>query len=145
MKKKLMENVDGMCVTTNFHSAWSDLSSNRFRWIALQLDELERCYNIRKINAQLDALPKSLEESYERILTRSECPAELHRLLCWLAFSTRALSLEEFAEVVAIDFEAEGRPTYDAELKYEDASMALTACAGLVSETDGESLDTNHW
>lgn len=61
-------------------------------------------------------------------------------MLCWLAFSARALSLEEFAEAVAVDVEAEGHPTYDAELKYEDAPVALTVCAGLITDMDGKSF-----
>lgn len=140
VKKKLMENVDGMYVAKVLNPGISDSTTDRFRWIALQLDELEHCYNIREIKAQLDALPKDLEEAYERILARNTRPQELLQLLCWLAFSVRALSLKEFAEVVSVDLEAHGRPTYDAELKYEDASVALTVCEGLVTETNGKSF-----
>lgn len=140
IKKKLMENVDGMWVITNLHLGISDLTTDRFRWIALQLEELTRCFNIREVNTQLDALPKDLEEAYERILTRSTRPKELLQLLCWLAFSARTLSLEQFAEVVSVDLEADGRPTYDVELKYGDASVVLTVCEGLITETDGKSF-----
>lgn len=142
IKKKLMENVDGMCVSTNLDLGISDMTADRFRWIALQLDELARCYNLREVNAQLDALPKDLEEAYERILTKSTRRQELLQLLCWLAFSARALSLQEFAEVVSVDLEADGRPTYESELKYEDASVTLTVCAGLITETDGKSFES---
>lgn len=115
-------------------------SRNRFRWVALQLDDLECCFNIREIKAQLDALPKDLEETYERNLARNPRRRDLLQLLHWLAFSVRALSLEEFAEIVSIDIEADGRPSYDAELKYEDPATALTVCAGLVTETKGQSF-----
>lgn len=89
------------------------------------------------MKAQLDALPKDLEETYERILTRSTRRRDLLQLLHWLAFSARALKVEEFAEIVSIDLEAEDWPKYDPELRYESSFTALAVCAGLVTETNG--------
>lgn len=90
---------------------------------------------------QLEMLPKDLEETYERMLSRNPRRRELRQLLYCLSFSIRPLSVEEFAEVISLDLEVEGRPRYNEALKYADASMALTVCAGLISETDGKSFD----
>lgn len=52
--------------------------TNRFRWVALQLDELENsCLTFHDIKTQLDMLPKDLEKTYERILSRNPRRREL--------------------------------------------------------------------
>lgn len=128
MRTQLKKNSACACISD---------SPNRFRWVALQIDDLRYCFNFREVKAQLDVLPKDLEETYERILTRSPRRHDLLQLLHWLAFSARALKIEEFSEIVSIDLEAEDWPKYDPELKYENSATALTVCAGLVTETNG--------
>lgn len=51
---------------------------------------------------QLNALPRDLEETYERILARCTLRRELLQLLYWLAFSVRLLGLQELAEVFSV-------------------------------------------
>ncbi|KZP14309.1 ankyrin [Athelia psychrophila] len=108
-----------------------------FRWVAMQMDSLEGCMNTREIKEKLETLPKDLEETYEKILTRSPRRNELLRMLHWLAFSARELRLEEIAEVPSVDFDAADGPCYDPGLKYVNPSIALTVCSGLVTEMDG--------
>ena len=44
----------------------------RFCWVALQLDELEKCLSQYEINKQLAELPKGLDETYNQILKKIE-------------------------------------------------------------------------
>lgn len=59
-------------------------------------------------------------------------------MLHWLAFSARALSLQELSEVVSVDLDADEGPSYDPGLKFGDPRSALAVCSGLVTETEGE-------
>ena len=105
----------------------------------LQLQELARCHSQRDLDKQLNALPKGLEDAYERILLRSDRPDELKTLLQWLAFATRALTLAELADTIAVDFTPVDSdvPVYDPDLRYMDARHVLTVCYGFVSEFEG--------
>ncbi|KZP27831.1 hypothetical protein FIBSPDRAFT_655367, partial [Athelia psychrophila] len=107
-----------------------------FRWVALQIDSLRKCKKSKDVKNQLKALPINLEATYERVLARNDQPSDLLQMLHWLAFSTRALKLEELAETVSVDLDAEGCPSYDADLKYAVPSTVLTVCAGLVTESE---------
>lgn len=108
---------------------------HRFRWVALQIDQLKRFRKLKHIRKQLEKLPKDLEETYERILTNSEDPGDLRHMLHWLTHSTRALSLAELAEVLSVDLDARDGLTYDFESKYGKPEAALDVCSGLVIET----------
>lgn len=101
------------------------------------MDSLQHCLNARDVKEKLKALPTDLEKTYERILKSSPHRRDLFHMLHWLAFSARALRLEELAEVVSVDLDAEDGPYYDPDLKYEDARIALDVCSGLVTEMDG--------
>lgn len=110
----------------------------RFRWVAMQIDSLQDCLNARAVREKLKTLPKGLEETYEQILVGSPHRRDLLRMLHWLAFSARALRLEEIAEVVSVDFDEVDFQCYDPDLKYSNSHIALTVCSGLVTETDGD-------
>ena len=99
------------------------------------MDDLQHCLNLREVKRQLEALPKDLEAAYERILSRCSRPRDLLQMLHWLAFSTRALTLEEIAEVVSVDLDAVHGPSYDSDLKYGDPTIAVAICSGLVTST----------
>ncbi|KZP17524.1 hypothetical protein FIBSPDRAFT_830542, partial [Athelia psychrophila] len=110
-----------------------------FRWVALQLEELIQCSNLRSLKQQLHALPKDIEETYERLLLRARASKrdDLRRFLQWMAFSERPITLEELAEVVTVDFQASERPCYDPELRYMDIKDVLTICSGFVTQFEG--------
>lgn len=110
---------------------------HRFRWVAIQMDSLEDCLNARAVREKLKTLPKGLEETYEQILVSSPHRRDLLHMLHWLAFATRALRLEEIAEVVSVDFDEVDLPCYDPDLKYSNSHVALTVCSGLVTEMNG--------
>ncbi|EUC36316.1 hypothetical protein COCCADRAFT_88667, partial [Bipolaris zeicola 26-R-13] len=83
----------------------------------------------------LQKLPSTLDKTYERILTSiSEEYADYAiRILQWLAFSERPLSLEELAEVIAIDVSRD--PEFDRDEVLEDPLDVLRICSSLVSIT----------
>ncbi|KAF7985889.1 hypothetical protein HWV62_43772 [Athelia sp. TMB] len=114
-----------------------DGADGMFRWVALQVDELKRCLNPKDVKKQLKILPRTLEETYDRILTNSEHQENLLQMLHWLTFSVRDIRLAELADVVSVDLHADGGPCYDPELKYGDDLAALAVCSGLVTEALG--------
>src|SRR6266404_4140076 len=109
--------------------------SCRFRWVYCQLEVLRHCFpaNVRRI---LDELPKSLGETYERILKEINNANKGHayRLLQCLVVATRPLRVDELAEVLAFDFTSGGIPELNADWRWEDQEEAvLSACSSLVS------------
>jgi hypothetical protein len=87
------------------------------------------------LRRSLATLPPTLDQTYDRILSAiSEEDAEYAiRILQWLTFSARPLSVEEVAEVVAIDV---GRdPAFDRDEVLEDPLEALNICSSLVTIT----------
>ena len=108
---------------------------DRFRWVFCQLETLRQCLpaSVRVILAEL---PETLDGTYERML--SEIPKSnrvyTHRLLQCLTVAVRPLSVEELAEVLAVDFTPIGGiPQLKGDLRWEDEEQAvLTACSSLI-------------
>ena len=83
----------------------------------------------------LEELPESLDETYERILREIRKPNQghAHRLLQCLVAAVRPLRVKELAEVLAIDFCAEGIPKLNLGWRWEDKEEAvISACSSLV-------------
>lgn len=104
----------------------------------MQMDSLQHCMNMREVRLRLNTLPKDLEETYAQILAGNPRGNELLQMLHWLAFSARALHVEELAEIPSVDFNGEDGPCYDPELRYSNSRIALTVCSGLITEMDGK-------
>jgi hypothetical protein len=109
--------------------------SNRFRWVFCQLEVLRHCFptNLRRT---LEELPKSLDETYKRILKEiNNANRELaYRLLQCLTVAHRPLRVEELAEVLAFDLSPGGIPKLIADWRWEDQEEAvLSACSSLVT------------
>ena len=110
----------------------------RFRWIFCQLEVLRNCFP-STIRRALDDLPKNLDETYERILLgiADERQEYTRRLLHCLSVSIRPLRVEELADILAIRFEAESLPHYDANWRSENSEEAvLFACSSLITVVD---------
>jgi ankyrin repeat protein len=108
--------------------------SNRFRWVYCQLEVLRHCFPNNLLRS-LQELPKSLDETYQRILKEinNANQKEAHRLLQCLAVASRPLRVEELAEVLALDVDAGGIPTFNEKWRWEDHEAAvLSACSSLV-------------
>jgi ankyrin repeat protein len=86
----------------------------------------------------LEKLPKTLDETYERILQGipKMMQTDAHRIFQWLMVSSRPLRVEEVAEVFAINFDEEmcGIPVFDPSWRDANAETAiLSACSTLVT------------
>ena len=81
------------------------------------------------LRKSLTALPQTLDQTYERILSSisEEHSGYAMRILRWLTFSARPLSVEEVAEVVAIDVARD--PAFDRDEVLEDPLEALNICS----------------
>jgi ankyrin repeat protein len=124
--------------------------SHRFRWVFCQLEVLRSCFpaNLRRI---LDELPKSLDDTYMRILKQINNANWEHayRLLQCLTVAVRPLRVEELAEVLAVDFHGGGMPKLNTNWRWEDQKGAvLSACSSLVSvvtDNDSEVVQFSHF
>jgi hypothetical protein len=90
------------------------------------------------LRKSLATLPRTLDQTYDRILCaiREEYSEYAMRILQWLTFSARPLSIEEIAEVVAIDVARD--PAFDRDEVLEDPLEALDICSSLVTITTNE-------
>ena len=95
----------------------------------------------------LAELPETLDETYERILR--EIPktnrVHAHRLLQCLTVAVRPLRVEELAEVLAINFDAEGGiPKLNEGFRWADQEQAiLSACSSLIAIVEYKSSDSS--
>lgn len=117
----------------------ADLLLKRFRWVACQLEALGTCLSPSAILKALQTLPKTLDETYSRILLNipEDYRAQAFTALQWLAFSGRPLRLEEVAEAVAVK---PGCSIFQEIDRLFDPYEILTVCSSLVvfSETTKE-------
>ena len=98
--------------------------------------------NLRGLRKALASLPKTLDETYIRILSNID---EEHRgyaskILHWLAYSARPLKLQEVAEVIAID--SQESPRFDPENRLVEPRDILKICSSLVSLEEPVATDT---
>jgi ankyrin repeat protein len=110
---------------------------NRFRWVFCQLETLRNCLpqNVRNV---LKELPKSLDETYERMLKEigKVNPHQAYRLLQCLTVATRPLRVEELAEVLALDFDRanDGIPALNKDWRWDDQKQGiLSTCSSLIA------------
>ena len=88
---------------------------------------------------QLNALPKSLDETYERVLEEIHSTNQgrhAHRLLQCITVAMRPLRVKELAEVLAFEMDtAEGELSrYHPDWRWEDQENAvLSACSSLIT------------
>ena len=99
------------------------------------MDAVKRCKNRRELKTQLNYLPKGLDEAYAQIFEQSRCPDDLQKLLQWLVFAERPLTVTELAEVLAVDFTTV--PFYDPDLRCKKPTIIWGICNGLVTELKG--------
>jgi hypothetical protein len=70
-----------------------------------QLDVLEKCLKPDALHRALKSLPKTLGNTYARILCDidEEYSQDAFKILQWLAYSARPLRIEEVTEVIAVN------------------------------------------
>jgi hypothetical protein len=118
--------------------------SYRFRWVYCQLETLRRSAQ-RNLRGILEKLPKTLDETYERVLKdiNEDNREHARRLLHCLAFAIRPLRVEELAEILTFDFDdVEGSiPKFHADWQWKDHEEAvLSTCSSLITV-----LDNRNW
>ena len=101
---------------------------------------LRHCFPA-SIRQTLDQLPQSLDETYVRVLSQisQANQAHAHRMLQCLLVAVRPLTVEELAELLAFEFDAEqeGIPKYRAAWRLDDQTQAvLSTCSSLVTIVD---------
>ncbi|KAH9171606.1 hypothetical protein EDB89DRAFT_1817517, partial [Lactarius sanguifluus] len=125
----------------------SERADGMFRWVFCQLEMLRNCLpqNVRSV---LTELPKSLDETYERMLKEigKVNPHQAHRLLQCLTVASRPLRVEELAEVLALDFDGakDGIPALNKDWRWDDERQGvLSTCSSLIVIVDG--VDEDSW
>ena len=114
--------------------------SDRFRWVYCQLDTLRRCMpsSLRKA---LNELPTMLDDTYERALewVPKEKRQHAHRLFQCLVAAIRPLSVEELAEIFAIEFDPKAAPKLLEGWRPDNPEEAvLSACSTLITIIEGD-------
>ena len=99
---------------------------------SIQLDVLEKCLNLSMLRKTLASLPKTLDETYARILQNmnEEYAPYALQLLQWLVFSFRLLSLEEAGEIIA--FDTESYPRFDVARRLPNLLDIERICPNLI-------------
>lgn len=100
-----------------------------------QLDSLRPCLRLDALRKVLNTLPKTLDDTYERIISKidEEYEDDALRIFEWLCYSERPMRLVEMAEVLAIDLTSDAgfRP----ERRLRDPHDILAICSSLISVT----------
>jgi DNA polymerase III delta prime subunit len=102
----------------------------RFRWVALQLAALQDCRNANDIAGMLKSLPKTLDAMYDQILAKISEGDQKYavKVLQFLAFAARSVTLKEVAHIVAINVDSN---SIDQGL--DDAQDIVDICTSLVT------------
>ena len=97
-----------------------------------QLDVIRECKKIKLLKRALKTLPKTLDETYERILSNipDDYVEDVRRVLQCLICAFHPLDLREVADIVAID---SAEPYYHPDDRYPTPRELLSVCSGLVS------------
>ena len=90
------------------------------------------------LRKQLKSLPATLPQTYERILLNigEDYSQYALKMLQWLTYSKRPLSLLQLAEVIAID--EDENPRFDPERRFPEPEDILLICSSLVTATEEE-------
>ncbi|KAI1521132.1 hypothetical protein PtrSN001A_012283, partial [Pyrenophora tritici-repentis] len=137
-KKSLAKWTKDAAISQEIEDALMRGARGMFRWAVCQLDTLAKCRNIVMLRNSLATLPQTLDQTYDRILTAISREDYVYamRILQWLTFSARPLSVREVAEVVAIDVARES--AFDRNEVLVDPLEALDICSSLVTITKNE-------
>ena len=117
-------------VCTVFEWFANAIQFQRFQWVALQLDALQNCRNRDEIAEMLKSLPETLDATYDRILLKiNKSDAKYAaKVLQFVAFAARPVTIEEVADVIAINGD-----THRRDQGLEDIMEILDICASLVT------------
>ena len=111
----------------------------RFRWVALQLNDLKECRTKTDLKKQLANLPQGLDKTYDQILLRikEKDHGYAKTFFQWLCFAIRPLTLKELATTAAVDRCAEDGPEYKSDHELQDIEDVLKICSSFIMKSDG--------
>ncbi|KAF8517224.1 hypothetical protein JB92DRAFT_2714257, partial [Gautieria morchelliformis] len=141
VSRRLVEGVEfRMCSAGEKEMVMTTLmqgAQGMFRWVVCQLDALQKCKTPVSLKKALSRLPKTLNETYDRILAAidEDDKQGALSLLKWLAFSFDTLSLDQAVDVIATDPDAIDEPLFDLGRRLWDPQDILTICSSLVTIT----------
>ena len=143
VKDCLHTGANGMCVYVSLLEDYCLCDQCRFQWVQCQIEELAGLRTDRDIRRALNHLPRSLEDTYERIISRIRETDSVvaKRALTWLAFSARPLKLVELAEAVVVDL---GITTMDAEARWDPLDLLSVIGSLVIYSTDGNITLAHH-
>ncbi|THW69748.1 purine and uridine phosphorylase [Aureobasidium pullulans] len=109
-------------------------ANGMFRWAACQLDVLKNCYNRPTIEKALKDLPKTLHDTYARmlktILVSPHC-REAITAIQFLLWSKGILHVDMIHDAILV--RPEKRPAFDKADRYFDPLDVLKLCSSLVT------------
>ncbi|KAF8483141.1 hypothetical protein JB92DRAFT_3101779 [Gautieria morchelliformis] len=107
----------------------------RFRWVVCQLDALQKCRTPAALKKALGCLPKTLSETYDRILAAidEDNKQGALSLLQWLAFSFGTLSIHQAVDLIATDPDAMDEPLFDLSRQLRDPRDKTTAIRAILT------------
>jgi hypothetical protein len=104
---------------------------NRFRWVECQLETLRKCRNANAVKVAITQLPRTLDETYDRILMNIDEADKktAHCILQLLTVCERPLRLNEIVAAIAVNCENE---IFHIDQQLFDPYEILEICSGLV-------------
>ncbi|KAL0929878.1 pfs domain-containing protein [Colletotrichum truncatum] len=128
IEKHLLEKANGM-----------------FRWAACQIDELEECLDPQTLRETLQLLPRTLDETYARIIDR--IPPKLKRsairILQFLTYSKGRLRIDEMCDAIAVA--PQSTPRFNIQNRMpvpEEIAGYCSSLVNVVTRTDDNGKDT---
>ncbi|KND89507.1 Ankyrin repeat domain-containing protein 50 [Tolypocladium ophioglossoides CBS 100239] len=119
-------------VQDEIEAVLEEKANGMFRWATCQLNVLENCLDYPTLRKELTSLPRTLDETYARILANIPLQHEhnARRLLQFLTFSERPLSIAEAVDAIAVD--TESRPRFDLKNRMPAPEEISRYCSSLV-------------
>ncbi|KAI7467108.1 hypothetical protein KC351_g14172 [Hortaea werneckii] len=119
-----------------------------FRWAYCQIQELKKLKSTKPkyIEDVLRTLPKTLDETYDRILCAIDerYRPEALTLLRWITYSTTPLTLRQLAEAAIIDPSGDGTVDVDNRGDIEDSVDILSGLILVYEEDSGNETDHSY-
>ncbi|CAH0045316.1 unnamed protein product [Clonostachys solani] len=117
-------------------SALSSKANGMYRWVSCQFDTLRDCRDPPTLRTALESLPKTLDQTYNRILASVPDPHRHYtiRLLQFLTFSERPLRIEEAVDAIAV--KADVKPYFNPGDRMPVPEEVLSYCSSLVAMTN---------
>ncbi|KAH7025222.1 ankyrin repeat-containing domain protein [Microdochium trichocladiopsis] len=124
-----------------------DGADGMFRWAFCQMDVLARCHHAEALEGALTSLPKSLDETYDRMLANipTELQSDAARLLRFMLSMDRPMTVDTAIDVIAtrIDGEQDKRG-FNRDRRLFRKHDLLEYCPGLIIFSHEEDMPTVH-